>query len=227
MEVESKTKEKIEESKKEKNNITINLKNNTDKLVMKLIILLLVCCIGILGMKLYEIKKDAENQKTMITTKVEFENIGQLVTQTANVTVVKNYRDSREFLKLFDIPFTEYVLIFSYDVNIDAYVDFTKIHYTEKDNKFIVELPHAEYKEPSIVKGSKIKYYDNKNIFNSIDFDKSDEIREEMEDKALNDALKNGLLEKAEKNAEQVISNMLKSDESHKDFDVEFNYIGG
>ena len=64
-------------------------------------------------------------------------------------------------------------------------------------------------------------------IFNSVDFDKSNELRIEVKNKGLEEALKQGLLDKAEKNAELLISNMLKTDEQCKNYDVEFNYIGG
>ena len=174
-------------------------------------------------------KKKVEKENSLYVSKVEFKNLGQLVTQSARVTVVKKYKDSREFLKLFDIPFTEYVLIFSYDVSVDAYIDFEKVHYTRNDNekKFYVEIPHAKNKNPILYEESVKTWYDNKNIFNSVDFDKSNELRKEVKNKGLEEALKQGLLDKAEKNAELLISNMLKTDEQAKNYDVEFNYIGG
>lgn len=200
-----------------------SLKKVLNSTIKTIIIVLLICLIVFLSFKMYNLKNDESTR----VTDIEFKNIGQLVTQEATVTVVENYKNSREFLKMFDIPFTEYVLIFSCEVNVEAYIDFEKVHYTEENNKFIVELPHAEYKKPNVDKSTIKKEYDNKNIFNSVGFDKSNELIKKVEDKAAKIALKNGLLEKAEKNAEKVIENMLKSDKNHKNYEVEWNYIGG
>lgn len=194
-----------------------------------IVIFILIGFIIFLGKEVIDLRKKVEKESSLYVSKVEFKNLGQLVTQSANVTVVKNYKNSREFLKLFDIPFTEYVLIFSYDVSVDAYIDFEKVHYTKNDDekKFYVEIPHAKSKDPVLDEGSIRTLYDNKNIFNSVDFDKSNELRIEVKNKGLEEALKQGLLDKAEKNAELLISNMLKTDEQCKNYDVEFNYIGG
>ena len=63
------------------------------------------------------------------TTKLGFENVGQLVTQTAYLTVVKDNKKNIDFFNLFKIPFTETRKIFSYDIEVDAGVDFSKITY--------------------------------------------------------------------------------------------------
>ena len=49
-------------------------------------------------------------------TKLGFENVGQLVTQTAYLTVVKDNKKNIDFFNLFKIPFTETRKIFSYDI---------------------------------------------------------------------------------------------------------------
>lgn len=97
----------------------------------------------------------------------------------------------------------------------------------QAQKKIFVEIPHAESKDPVMDEDSLVIWYDNKNIFNSVDFYKSNELRKEIKDKAEKEALKKGLLEKAEKNAETVVGNMLKTNASYKEYIVEFNYIGG
>ena len=232
----SKENNKKEEEKEEKKEIK---KEKRDNLVLGaylkhvvlflIVIFILIGLVIFLGKEVVDLKKEVEKENSLYVSKVEFKSLGQLVTQSARVTVVKRYKNSREFLKLFDIPFTEYVLIFSYDVSVDAYIDFEKVHYTRNDNekKFYVEIPHAKNKDPILYEESVKTWYDNKNIFNSVDFDKSNELRIEVKNKGLEEALKQGLLDKAEKNAELLISNMLKTDEQCKNYDVEFNYIGG
>ena len=69
------------------------------------------------------------------TTKLGFENVGQLVTQTAYLTVVKDNKKNIDFFNLFKIPFTETRKIFSYDIEVDAGVDFSKITYDVEKNK--------------------------------------------------------------------------------------------
>ena len=177
----NKKEEEKEEEKEEKKEIK---KEKRDNLVLGaylkhvvlflIVIFILIGLVIFLGKEVVDLKKEVEKENSLYVSKVEFKNLGQLVTQSARVTVVKKYKDSREFLKLFDIPFTEYVLIFSYDVSVDAYIDFEKVHYTRNDNekKFYVEIPHAKNKYPILYEESVKTWYDNKNIFNSVDFDR-------------------------------------------------------
>ena len=80
---------------------------------------------------------------TTKSTKFGLEDVGELVTQTAYLTVVDEIsKYSQVFNK--KIPLTQSRLIFSYDVEVDASVDFSKITLDEGIDKITVKLPHAK-----------------------------------------------------------------------------------
>ena len=108
------------------------------------------------------------------TTKLTFENIGKLSTQEVRCTTVKSESKDR---KLFgkSIPFTKSEIIYSYDTDIQAGYDFTKIRYTVKDGaknekgKICVHLPEVEIISCDIDKDSFKLYHEDDNIFSPID----------------------------------------------------------
>ena len=107
------------------------------------------------------------------TTKLTFENIGKLSTQEVRCTTVKSESKDR---KLFgkSIPFTKSEIIYSYDTDIQAGYDFTKIRYTVKDGaknekgKICVHLPEVEIISCDIDKDSFKLYHEDDNIFSPI-----------------------------------------------------------
>ena len=48
-----------------------------------------------------------------------------------------------------------------------------------------------------------------------------------MEEQAIKDSETNGILEAADENAEKLIESMIKSNEEYKEYNVNFEYIGG
>lgn len=160
-------------------------------------------------------------------TKFGLENIGELVTQTAFVTILEDSKNDREFFKLFKIPFTESRMIFSYDFTVDASVNFEKISYAidEEKKEITVELPHAKHYKTTMVIDSQEVYLDEESLFSRIDLKKINKALLSMELKARETATANGLLEAADKNAQKILEVMLKSDPTKKDFKVNFKYI--
>lgn len=160
-------------------------------------------------------------------TKFGLQDMGELVTQTAYVTVVQDSRDDREFFNLFKIPFTESRMIFSYDFTVDASVNFEKISYVTDDEKkeIRVKLPHATHYKTSMTLNSQVVYLDEDNLFSRIDLKELNEAMIKMETKATNTAIENNLLEAADENARRIISAMFKSDSKRKDYKITFKYI--
>lgn len=196
--------------------------------IISLLMISLVCTTIFLINKVSRLNKELEKEKSLFVEKIEFKNVGKLVAQEAQVRVVKNYQDDRDFLKLFNFPFTKYVYIFSYDIEVSAYVDFTKITQDEdiEAKKIIINLPHSKLNNNSaIIQGSKIKWYDNKNLFNSVNPDQIDEFQKEMIKEAETQAINSGILKRADKQAQLLIRSMVKSNKSYQEFDVDFNYI--
>lgn len=163
------------------------------------------------------------------TTKLGLEDVGELVTQTCYVTVVEDSKVNRDFFNLFDIPFTESRQIFSYDVEVDASVNFSDISYmpNEDNNEIIIKLPHAKIYKSTLNLFSLKVYLDSESLFSRIDLEKQNEALKAIEKQAVTDARANGIIEAADKNAKTLISGLIKSNYKYKEYKIVYEYIGG
>lgn len=161
------------------------------------------------------------------TTKLGFENVGQLVTQTAYLTVVKDNKKNIDFFNLFKIPFTETRKIFSYDIEVDAGVDFSKITYDiEKEQKNVkIKLPHAKIYKAKINTDSFRAYLDSDSIFTKINMSEHNESLKKMEEQAVKDAEANNMLKLADENAKKIIKGLVNSSDEYKEYNVIFKYL--
>ena len=161
------------------------------------------------------------------TTKLGFENVGQLVTQTAYLTVVKDNKKHIDFFNLFKIPFTETRKIFSYDIEVDAGVDFSKITYNvEKEQKNVkIKLPHAKIYKAKINTDSFRSYLDSDSIFTKINMSEHNESLKKMEEQAVKDAEANNMLKFADENAKRIIKGLVNSSDEYKEYNVLFEYL--
>lgn len=160
-------------------------------------------------------------------TKFGLKDMGELVTQTAHVTIIQDTREDRSFFNLFKIPFTESRMIFSYDFTVDASVNFERISYIISDEKkeTTVKLPHAKHYKTTMIIDSQEVYLDDDGLFSRIDLKEQNKAMLEMEDKAKNTAMENNFLEAADKNAQKIISALLKSDPQRKEYKIVYEYI--
>lgn len=191
----------------------------TIKSIMVLAIVLLVLYFGINSVLKLQTK----------TTKLGLRDVGQLVTQTAYVTVIEDTKENRELFNLIKIPFTESRQIFSYDIEVDASVDFSKISYkpNEKKNEIVVELPHAEIYKTTLKSDSLKVYLDEESLFSRIDLTEHNEAVKAMEKQGVKDAKANGILEAADDNAKRLIESFIKGNEEYKDYKITYKYIVG
>lgn len=162
------------------------------------------------------------------TTKLGFEDVGELVTQTAYMTIVRDTEEHREFFDLFEIPFTESRQIFSYDIQVDASVNFSEITNTINDDKkeIKIEMPHAKIYKATIDNESLKVYLDKESLFSRIDLNEHNQAITEMKEQGIKDAEENGILELAERNAENLITNFMKTNGENKDYNIVFEYKG-
>lgn len=162
------------------------------------------------------------------TTKLGFEDVGELVTQTAYMTIVRDTEEHREFFDLFEIPFTESRQIFSYDIQVDASVNFSEITNTIDDDKkeIKIEMPHAKIYKATIDNESLKVYLDKESLFSRIDLNEHNQAITEMKEQGIKDAEANGILELAERNAENLITNFMKTNGKNKDYNIVFEYKG-
>ncbi len=190
------------------------------KIVLVILIIALIFYIG-------GIWKSVITNQTK-TTKLGLENVGELVTQTAYLTIVQDTEEHREFFDLFEIPFTQSRQIFSYDIQVDASVDFSKITYEidgNKDNQKIkVKLPHAKIYKSSIDNESLKIYLDEESLFSRIDLAEHNEAMKQLTEQGIKDAEANGLLKAGDENAKKLIETFFKSN-GYEDYQIEYEYI--
>ena len=124
---------------------------------------------------------------------------------------------------------TESRQIFSYDVEVDASVNFSEITYVANDenSEITIKLPHAKIYKSTLNLFSFKKYLDSESLFSRIDLEKQNEALKAMEEQAINDAKANGILEAADKNAQTLINWVtLKDNDKYKEYNITYEYIG-
>lgn len=141
------------------------------------------------------------------TTRIGFEDIGELATQTAYTTQISETKDSREFFGL-AIPFTQSHYIYSYDVTIKAGFNFKEIKWTEnpKNHTINVTLPKAEILSSELITDSLKVYLEDESIFTQVSLEDNAKAQTQLIKNAENTALENGLLENARTNAETILT---------------------
>ncbi|MBR0450416.1 MAG: DUF4230 domain-containing protein [Oscillospiraceae bacterium] len=137
-------------------------------------------------------------------------DIGKLCTAEYFFTHVETFESQIDLFGL-KIPGTKSSYVYSYDGKILAGVDFTKITVDKDDRSktILISFPKAEIISTDIDQDSFTLYGEKKGLFNPFEVEdfalsQSDMVRIE-EERALND----GLLKRAEENAEQILSNFL------------------
>lgn len=178
------------------------------------LILLVICGIAI-GVRSYI---SSENK----TTKIGFEDIGELATQSAYCTVVNVTDASREFFGLFDIPFTQSKYIYSYDIVIKAGIDFEEIEWSEKGKKIEVKLPEVKILSSEINPDSMKIYHEEESIFRQISLEENNEAQSKMRQQAEEDAINSGLLDNARSNAETILRSFFASQYDLQEYEVVF-----
>lgn len=149
------------------------------------------------------IKKVAfsENQ----TTKIGFENIGELATQSSYCTQV-NVTDSSKKLFGASIPFTNSKYIYGYGITIKAGYDFNEIDWNEKGNIIEVKLPEVKILSSEIDQDSFKVYHEDESVFNQVTLEENNEALTKLKEQAQTDAIESGLFENARDNAETILT---------------------
>ena len=165
------------------------------------------------------------NQKFKVTD-LGLKDMSELVTQTCTVTVIQDSKKNLTFFKDHKIPLTESRQIFSYDFDVDASIKFNKITFdVDNKNKTITfNLPHANVYKTTIILDSFNYYYESDSLFTEIDLSENNDAKKQMAIEAEEKCIKNKLLENADKNAEELLKGLVKSNSKIKDYKVLFKY---
>lgn len=157
-------------------------------------------------------------------TKLGFENIGELATQSAYVTEVNITENARDLFGL-EIPFTQSKTIFSYDIVIKAGINFEDITYAVDDGakKISVKMPETKILSSEIDHDSFKLYHEAESIFTPITVGDINQSLTDLTKDAEETALANGMLDEAETNAEMIITNFFGQTYDMAVYTIEFN----
>lgn len=180
----------------------------TKKIIKNLILVLIVAVIGagafIFGGKMKENQMQHESK----VTKFGFEDIGELATQEMIGTVVHTEKTAQSLFGI-EIPFTQSQYIYSYDFDIKAGYDFSYIKYEIKDDEenkeILIYLPEAKILSTEILTDSFEVYYEKESIFKRITLNDNNVALKDMKKLAEDNAVSNGIYEKAKSNAEIIL----------------------
>lgn len=190
--------EKQNETKKKKNIIGRILGNYVARKVIAAIVIILLLVAVAFGVKNY-ISSESK------TTKIGFEDIGELATQSAYCTEV-NVTDASRDLFGITIPFTQSKYVYSYDIEIKAGFDFQEIEWEVRDTTIEVKLPQTKILSSEVQLDSLEVYHEDESIFRPITLEENNAALDEMKKKAEDDAVANGLLDNARINAETILT---------------------
>lgn len=185
----------------------------TNKLVIALII------IAVLGGISLGVKQVAFTDNK--TTKLGFEDIGELATQEAWCTEV-NVTDQSKKLFGIKIPFTQSKYIYSYDVVVKAGIDFNKITWSVKNKTITVKMPESKILSCELDMDSFKVYHEEESIFTKITLKDNNKSFEKLKETARKDSQANGLLDNADKNAETIISSFFWKEYNKDEYKIKY-----
>lgn len=158
------------------------------------------------------------------TTNEEIKSIGELATMEYLYTDASRFSKSRQ-IKGVKIPFTEKSFLLRWNGVIKAGVNVEEIttQINEATSTLLITLPAAEILSHEIDNDSVEVLDEKNNLFNSIKVEDKvsfdEQVAQEMEDRAI----KNGLLEKAQENAEEIITRLLNANpDISENYHIEF-----
>ena len=154
------------------------------------------------------------------------QEMNYLVTEEYSFTEVIS--DSKVIKFLIELSPTKSSYVASYDGTVEAGVDFSaaSVETEQRDGKthVTVTLPKATIHQTAIDHDSFVLYSEKDGIGTSFSVEDFNDRLKELEQNAEEKALQKGVLEKAEKNAEQVITGLVSSLMTDTDYSLEIRF---
>ena len=207
-------KKEIKKEIKKQNRRRIKIPWKIQKIIIIIAVIALAGGAGAIGMKRY-ITHESQ------TTKLGFEDIGELATQEANCTEVNVTEDVRKLFGI-DIPFTQSKYIYSYNVIVKAGYDFGEIRYEVKKDSIKVTLPEVRILSSEVYEKSFRVYHEEESIFNQIDLEENNAALVKLKAQAEKDAVANGLYENARENAQSILKGYFAQAYDLNDYKITF-----
>ena len=148
--------------------------------------------------------------------------ISELASAEYIFTNAAKFTDTKHIVKIFDWM-TEKSFVQKWDGKIKAGIKLDNLEVSIKDNIITITMPYAEILSYEIDKNSVEVLDEQNNTFNPITVEDKVNFDRETEYSMKARAVENGLLEKAQKNAENIIANLLTAAiENIEDYEIEF-----
>ena len=139
-------------------------------------------------------------------------DMGILITEEYYFTEVVSFSSIKNLLKTdIKLPFTESSYLASYDGTVSAGIDFSAIAVAKDDNshRITVYLPKSEIQAVVVDPNSFELYSEKVGFGNPLSVEDFNQSLATLEDTAKAKAVEKGLLERADENAKNVISNFI------------------
>lgn len=156
----------------------------------------------------------------------DIEDISELTTVEYLFTDAARFTDSKQF-RDWNIPFTEKSFMLKWDGSIKAGIDLSSVslQVSEEDKTITVSMPPAAILSYEIDNDSVEVLDEQNNLFNSITIDDKIKFDAATEEAMRERAIENGILDKAQKNAQEILLRLLTSYPAiGEDYTITFSY---
>lgn len=186
-----------------------------------LLVVIIICVAFFLGRNSSNQNSDAQIDSE--TTKLRFEDIGELATQSAYCTEVNTTSVARKLFGV-DLPLTHSKYIYSYNVVVKAGFNFEEIDYHEDSDKKIitVELPEPEIMSCDVDPDFFKVYHEDESLFRRISLEENNTALKTLKAQAKKDAEANGLLDNATSNAKTILTAFIGNTYDLNEYKIEF-----
>lgn len=188
-----------------------------------------IIIIALLVIALIYTKKTASTsyQTDGKVTQIGFENIGELATQSVTTTSVRVETKDRKLFNI-SIPLTESKYIYTYNTNIKAGINFSDVTWSLGDTEdtkhnIYVTVPEVKTLSADLDLDSFKVLHESTSIFTPITLTEHNDALKQLTDEALNDAIANGLYEKALENAKTLLSSFIYQVYPSDQYDIIFS----
>ena len=191
-------------------------------LIKIIILIILAVVIFIAGMM--QMKKNLTPTISSDLINNRLEDAKELTTLKYHYTNMGQFQNQSDFYG-WKVPFTTKSFIVSYDGLINAGVDLQEATVNVTGKKIQITIPHAKILSHEIYEDSLQVFLEKDSIFNPIKISDYNDFSLDQKKVVEEKAIEKGLLTEADKKSEEAIKDILRLDQSLKDYEITINFI--
>jgi hypothetical protein len=162
----------------------------------------------------------------IVTTDIQgtINDIGELSTAEYGYIIAQTAEKPSKKVVGFEVPFTDSKVMYSYEGLIKAGINFveTEVTVNESNKTIFVDLPDAKILSSEVDFDSLIVFDEKYSPFNTFKFEDMNLSLSDLQKTAEESALSNGLLNRANENAQSIIRSTMTSFYNPEEYGVEF-----